>query len=262
MMPQQGVIRSGTRLLAVLEALNQREISDLPWLQAEIGLPKATLVRLLRTLVEVGYVRQVSRSAGYALTKKIMNLSAGYRHTDRFGALARGPMDAFTAKHKWPVGLQVYDRGAMRPTYFTGDRSPLNTDPTSLRRQRYPMMTTAHGQVYLTFCTETERETILAWLAASKNPANALARDPTVTAAILAQVGAQGYALKAATPKDRVLGFAVPVRTNGGVAATVGLRYFASAMRQAEAVRRYLVPLTELAATISTSLSELTQPEG
>ncbi|MFI4933555.1 MAG: DNA-binding transcriptional regulator [Caulobacterales bacterium] len=253
-MKSEDLVRSATRVLRLLEALNRRQVATLAQLQASLGLPKPTIVRLLHTLIRDGYARQISRAQGYAVTERVLNLSQGFWQADLVVAAALAGMDAFTARHKWPASLQTYDRGAMRGRYSTLAASPLASDPPRLN-QRFPMLTTAHGQAYLAFCSPAEREMILAMLRASKKPANAMANDPAAVAAMLAQVLDQGYAVRRATPRDRVVGFAVPVIKEDGVAATVGMRYFASAMKPDEAVRRYLGPLRDLAAAISTNLA-------
>src|SRR5262245_56215136 len=72
-----------TRALAVLEARNRRPNTPLRVLHADTGLPKATLVRLLRALRAAGYVEQVSSVLGYRVTARVGQLSAGVRFRDR-----------------------------------------------------------------------------------------------------------------------------------------------------------------------------------
>ena len=255
-MNDDDLVRSALRTLELLEELNRYEVATLAELQASIGLPKSTIARLLHTLIHAGYVSRVSRGEGYVITERVLRLADGFRHTDLVVAVARGHLDAFTVEHKWMVGLQTFDRGSMRTRYTTRDRSPLNADPTLINR-RWPMLITAHGQVYLAFCPVAEREMILTMLKASKNPDNELARNPKTVEAVLNQVRRQGYAQRARITSDRVVGFAVPVIAEGVVVATIGMRYFATAMSSDVAVKRYLGPLEKLAASISAALVRL-----
>ncbi len=243
-------VRSAARVLQVLEALNTYDMATVAQLAEVCGLPKPTVVRLLLTLVDGGYVERVSRTQGYVLAEGVLRLSDGFRNADRLVAAARRPLDAFTVEHKWPVNLQICVRGAMCTRYSTANQSALSIDPPRIGK-RYPILTTAHGQAYLGVCADTERDAILAMLQASKNPANAFARDAGFVARMIADVQRLGYALRRATPDDRVVGFAVPVPYRDGVIATVGMRYFASAMTSDEATRRYLTPLREVAAAVS-----------
>ena len=252
-MRDRDLIRSASRILTVLEALNRERAATVARLQAETSLPKPTIVRLLHTLIDGGYALKLSRTEGYAVAERALRLSEGFEERDRVVVLARPLLDAFTARRKWLTNLQTYDRGAMLGRYATSDSSPLSSDPPAINR-RSPMLTTAHGQVYLAFCSGEERALILAMLRASKKPANAPAHDPLGVETIIATVQQQGYALRTATPRDRVVGFAVPVMKAGGVAATMGLRYFRTAMSPVEAVDRYLEPLRAMAAELSEAL--------
>ncbi len=247
-------MRSAVRVLQLLEALNDGAAVGVADIQARTGLPKPTIVRLLQTLISAGYARQLSRLEGYTVTERVLRLAAGFRHTDQVVAVARGYLDAFTAEHKWTANIQTQDRGAMRSRYTTRSRSPLDGDPSRINR-RFPILSTAHGQVYLAFCGQAEREMLLAILKASKKPADALAREPRALTKLIADVRREGYSLRNASPRDQIVGFAVPVLTAGGAAATIGMRYFESAMRPSEAVRRYLRPLQHIASGVSAALA-------
>ena len=62
------VIEPVRRSFALLEALSRRRASTLGALTAETGLPRPTVVRLLHTLIALGYAARVSREQGYRLT--------------------------------------------------------------------------------------------------------------------------------------------------------------------------------------------------
>ena len=66
------VIEPIRRAFVVLEALNRRRSTTLTVLAAETGLPRPTLVRLLQTLIALGYASRVSREAGYRLTDHVL----------------------------------------------------------------------------------------------------------------------------------------------------------------------------------------------
>ena len=249
-MRDEDLVQSAIRTLRLLEALNHHGTARLDRLHHSTGLAKATIARQLHTLIAAGYVVKLSRLAGYTLAERVLRLSDGFRHSDLVVAVGRGHLDALTAEYKWPASLQTYDRGAMLGRYSTRGLSPLTVDPSRINR-RFPLLTTAHGHVYLAFCPDAERELIMAMLKTSKSPHNALASSPKIVGRFLEEVRRQGYSLRARVPTERVLGFAVPVMGTAGVAATVGIRYFGSAMSPQEAVQRYLAPLRLLSTNIS-----------
>lgn len=249
-MSGKDTVRSAARVLQVLESVSIRGTVDLAGLQETTELPKSTIVRLLHTLIEAGYVRQVSRLGAYTLTERVVRLSAGFTHADGVVAIARSHLHRFTATYKWPVGIATYHRGALRLRYGTYDRSPMTTNIPILDR-RMPMFATAHGRVYFAFCSETERKLILETLRKSPHAINLLARDQRSLRAIIRDVRAKGYSLRTVMPRDRISGLAVPVLNRDIVVATISMRFFRSAMTPAEAVSSHLKPMQDLAAAIA-----------
>ena len=81
-MAGHAVIEPIRRAFVVLEALNRRRSTTLTVLAAETGLPRPTLVRLLQTLIALGYASRVSREAGYRLTDHVLALAGGVRFID------------------------------------------------------------------------------------------------------------------------------------------------------------------------------------
>jgi len=170
--PVQPVLRA----LHILEALNRETVTTLEKLHERTALPKPTLVRLLDTLIDGGYVRRISRTAGYALAEPVLRLSNGFRHADRVVDAARPFMQALTAEHKWPVAIATFENNAMIVRAGTRHESPFSTDPNYLNT-KLPMLVSALGRAYLAFCPDDERETILAMLRMSSARVNATARD-------------------------------------------------------------------------------------
>lgn len=238
------------RAFLVLEALNEQDVSSLERLHAVTGLPKPTLVRLLETLITAGYVRRLSRQAGYMLVERVLRLSGGFRHQDKVIEAARPFLSALTAEHKWAVSLATFDRDAMLVRVSTRQESPLAMDPNSINR-RIPMLVTAMGRAYLAFCPDEERLAVLALLKASQNPYDAPARDEHYLGALFQDIRRKGYASTAALPGEQAMGLAVPIQTPQTVLACMTLRYFSSAMTEAEAAKRYLAPMQQAARAIA-----------
>jgi IclR family mhp operon transcriptional activator len=242
----QPVLRS----LAVLEALNAAGTATLTRLHAETGLPKPTLVRLLDTMIAGGYVRRVSRTAGYTLTERVLRLSSGFRHGDLVVEAARPFLSALTAEHKWPVALATLDRDAMLVRMSTRQESPFSTDPDWLNR-RLSMLLSALGRAYLAFCPDEERRLLLAMLRSSKAAINAQARDEKYVSSMLAGIRKRGYATTAPMRGDASMGLAVAIMEGEKATACITMRYIGSTMSEAEAATRYLAPMRQAAAAIA-----------
>ena len=81
-----------------------------------------------------------------------------------------------------------------------------------------------------------------------------MAQDEKALARLVKNIRAQGFAFTAPLPGRAVTGLAVPILKDGDAVAAITMRYFGSAMTEAEAVRRYLEPMQRASATIAAGL--------
>ena len=66
------------RVLDVLECANKLSVITVRAVAEECDIPASSVVRILETLCAQGYLVQLSRRAGYALTSQVLALSSGY----------------------------------------------------------------------------------------------------------------------------------------------------------------------------------------
>jgi len=253
-------VHAVTKALAVIEALNRGPVTPLAALHEVTGLPKSSLVRLLETLIEVGYVVRVSRRDGYALTEAVLRLSSGVRHRDVVVDVARPLMIAFTRRLKWQVSLATAESDAMLVRFTTRHISPFSREQNFLNR-RVHMIQSALGRAYFAFCSAEERAFILRVLRASGDEL-AINEDPAHLAAIVARTRARGYATIRRPRSNPTQSFAIPLidpETDSPLAA-INLFYYRSAMTETEAVERYLGPMRELAGAIATEFARACEP--
>ena len=245
-----------SRALHVLVALNRRPLTSIDELHQNTGLPKPTLVRLLQALIAEGYVEQVSRSAGYRLSAKVLGLTAGYRQRDLLVDVARPLMQQFTRQHKWPLYLATLEDLTMWVRYTTAEQSLVA--PDHLLGYHYPLslLVSAVGKAYLAFCPAAERRQLLSELIGATDVQDGLARDADTVNNMLIRVQKNGYATTASIPGDRGRGIAVPVRQGRRLIGAISMRHFRSTLNEAQAAQRYLEPLQELAAAIGDGLKQ------
>jgi IclR family mhp operon transcriptional activator len=256
-MSSQDPIRAIGRGLDVIEALNESPVTSLAALHERTGLPKPSLVRLLETLIERGYVVRVSRTEGYALTEAVLRLACGIRERDRLVDLARPLMEAFTRRHKWQVSLSTSETDAMRVRFSTRHISPFARDQSYVNR-RIPMLRSAMGRAYFAHCGRHERDVILQ-TRRDASDVLPIERDPAALATLVRCTRAHGFAVPEAPISDRVRSFAVPILQADEPDSAIGaisLFYYASVMRLDEALAAYLPPLQQLAAEIAAGLLE------
>ncbi|HEY9279175.1 MAG TPA: DNA-binding transcriptional regulator [Eoetvoesiella sp.] len=253
-------VRAVVRAIALLQAMNRQAVSTIDMLYVQTGIPKPTIVRLLRTLESQQLVRRAPQHGAYYLTSGVRSLSAGYHSEPKIVEAAMSLMDAMTLKVKWPMAIAVFDDSAVVVRYSTIPISPLALLHSSIN-MRLSMVSRALGRAYLAFCQKTEQELILDTLAVSTDPEDAPARDQIAMRKLLDNIRQAGYATRSPVVRPISRTLAVPVMVGERVVATVGLTFFASVLTESKAVTTYLTDLQQLARNIGTRLQELDEPE-
>ncbi len=250
-------VQSVTRALSLLAEMNRQRLATVRHLHAATGLPKATIVRLLRTLAAAGYVANDKRQGGYLVTSQVQSLSCGY-HGDPLVVEAGRPWALeFTRRHRWPIAIAVLDRDAVIIRFSTIPDSPISPFHATVN-MRLCLLTRALGRAYLAFCPPAERDVLLASLEASSHPEDAGARNRAACLRMLDVAQRAGYAQRAANVEPRSSStIAVPIRHGSGVLASVGMTYFKSAVQRRDVAERYVPLLQELARNIEASVANL-----
>lgn len=256
-MPVTDQVQSVTRALDLLQVLNRQKVSSVKQLHGVTGLPKPTIVRLLKTLAATGYVVNDHRQGGYSVTSLVRTLSCGFHGDPLVVEAGRAWAIDLTQRFKWPVAIAVLDEDAMTVRFSTIPDSPISPFQGTVGRH-LSLVSRGLGRAYLAFCPPAERNILLQMLAASKDPEDAPAKRPAALLRSLQAIRSQGYAERdpAVEPKSSST-LAVPVMDGDRVLATLGLSYFTSAMKRAQAVELYVPHLRSAAENITRSISRL-----
>ncbi len=251
-MPGHAVIEPIARAFLVLEALNRRRSTTLTVLAAETGLKRPTLVRLLHTLIALGYAARVSREAGYRLTDRVLNLAGGVRFIDHLVDAAIPHMSRFTQEHGWPLYLATLSAGAMVVRHSTATESPMSFEAAGYNRKS-PMLIGALGRVFLAFCPDEDRRAVLRAIGVRQGPG---------LGAALERIRRDGYAFTVPPRPLRLHGMAVPIRQGIGhgarVLGCISMRFPRSALGEQQAGERYAKPLTAVARAIAADVAKAT----
>lgn len=239
------VIEPIRRAFVLLEALNRRRSTTLKVLAIETALPRPTLVRLLHTLIALGYASRVSREAGYRLTDRVLALAGGVRFIDHLVDAAIPHMSRFTREHGWPLYLATLSAGGMAVRHSTAPESPMSFESAAYNRKS-PMLMGALGRAWLAFCSDEERRRILRSIGARQGPALTAALD---------RIRRDGYAFTVPPRPMRLHGMAVPIREKDSVLGCVSMRFPRSAMSEEAAGARYGRPLAKMATAIAAAVA-------
>jgi IclR family mhp operon transcriptional activator len=132
----------------------------------------------------------------------------------------------------------------------TDMQSPLAVNRFAPGR-RISLLGTASGRVYLAFCGDDQRETLLDVLSRSQDPGEMPTQDRATIHRELAEIRAAGYAThQRAQRVTQQCALAVPVLGNGRVLASLSIRYAGSAVRRSIALQRFLPRLEQAAMEI------------
>jgi IclR family mhp operon transcriptional activator len=249
-------IRSVERAIELLQALNKQAVSTLDSLYRQTGLPKPTLVRLLRTLEAKQLVSQSSQYGNYFLTAGVNTLSCGYHHEPLIVEASAPIMEALTKKIRWPLSVAVFKSDAMIIRYSTISHSPWAL-LHSITGMHVSMVNRALGRAYLAFSSPAEQEFILQIVRQSEHPEDLLARDDKQMRKIINEIKKCGYALRNPAVSKGSATIAVPIFDEDRVVASLGLTWFLSAMTTKQIVDQHAVGLQKAAKDISARLKQL-----
>ena len=227
-------IRSVVRALNLLRTLNTREFWSLHQLYLATSLPKATLSRLLATLIGEGYVRAEEPAGTYRLAARIRELDAGYTENIRLVDCSIQILLRVTQQIKWPLALAVPEIDAMVVRFSTMPYSPLAVYTTTLGH-RYGFLDSAIGRVYLAFCSPAERDAVLDHIKAADWATTEITR-----------VYADGYAVRQPGINRGSATLAVPMLRTGQAIAALAMTTYGRSMTKT-AIDRHLPILNRVA---------------
>jgi IclR family mhp operon transcriptional activator len=123
---------------------------------------------------------------------------------------------------------------------------------------RLPMLSTAPGRVYLSFCPVPQRETVLDILARSGKEEDRLARAPRADLMrILSEIRSGGYSVTSRTRRlVEEISVSVPVLSEDRIHACLTVRFAANALPQRAGIERFLPKLRQCASRIGQSFVE------
>ncbi|HEY1982239.1 MAG TPA: DNA-binding transcriptional regulator [Xanthobacteraceae bacterium] len=222
-------IHSVVKTIDVIRLLSLRQVISVQQLSLQTKIPKPSIMRIIGTLVECGLVKQVSRRAGYCLTSKVLELSAGYHGLPAVIEVGAPYADALTSDLRWPAAIATLDVDAMVVRYSTIPISPY-AHVSSTMNKRLSLVERAHGRAYLAFCTRAQRDALLNIFDASDRNRSGSGMDRGRLLQILNATRRAGYAKRALELEPQTSTIAVPILVGDMVRATIGITFFSRAV--------------------------------
>lgn len=249
-------IRSVSRSLSVLRTINHHGCISLMDISRFEELPYPTTFRIVQTLMHEGLIeRDDGPSKRYRPTPLVRSLASGYGESV-LRTVAQPHISALTRACGWPVLLCVQVGARMVIQASTHRETSLTVNSwepgTSM-----PLDMSATGHAWLAHVPTDHVRDLLRWgIGESSHGANAPEEKRIL--AQLAAIRAQGYAWRPSTYDDHIktASIAAPVFQGEAIACVLTLTYFASAMKQSEAIERLLPAVLRTTQAISRDLGQ------
>ncbi|EJL33990.1 helix-turn-helix domain-containing protein [Novosphingobium sp. AP12] len=255
---EKGVpIRSITRSIAALKAINRHGSLSMMEIAKASEVPYPTACRIVQTLLYEGLIEQEPARKRYRATAMVQALATGFQQDDELVRLARPHIVGMTKRVGWPISIAIRVGREMMVRDSTHSNS-------SLTFERYypgftlPILDSASGKVSMAYAPDEEREMILRFMRVSQD----IDLNYLATAEVsldVDRIRAEGYAVQGRnhfnlTP-GKTSSISVPIFRNGHFEAAMTMVFFVAAMRLSQALELYLDDLKGTAAAISHDLS-------
>ncbi|WP_263858984.1 IclR family transcriptional regulator [Rhodopseudomonas infernalis] len=253
-MPVNALLRG----LLVLEAVNAYGPVGLSEVRDITGLPKATTLRLLESLRQVGYLSFDETARTYTVGLRALALSNNISHENHLVETARPIMERLRLKLGWPSDLAIFQLDKM--VIVDTNRKPGMLSSNRSIGSRVPMLASATGRVYLANMAPDERADLLARLRLSSDPFEKLARNAKAVDKIVKTTLERGYAVSDQEFLKTNRGAAVAVKHGDEVICVINLIAIASLATLEDIERRYIPMLFEAKAELEEQMRGAFRP--
>lgn len=262
-------INSLARGLQVLQVLQASQGLSLAALHRRTGVPKASLLRILKTLMEQGLVWHRMLDEAWMPSFSLAAM-AGRRDREQELLEVASPILAdLTRRTEWPSVLAVPRLTHMEVIETNVARAYFDQIRLGPMGFQVNMLRSASGRAFLAFCEEPVREAVLQALRRSDRKGDRLARSDAYVAQMLAETRAQGFGLRdpdfggdfdegRALVDDGRDSLGVAVRLPGHVPGTLNITWTRKVHKRGAAVALLAGPVLQAAEDIAARLARAT----
>ena len=253
-------IRSISRALHVLQAINRHGALTMTQISKIVELPYPTACRVVYTLVSEGVIERETSRKYYRATALAQSLSCGYQAQARLVAIARPHIVALTRETGWPVSIA----SRVGPVMVIQDSTHGMTAMTfSDYHPGYslPIASSASGMVYLAYTNPDERVNIIHQIRRTSLDEGGSAHSDNLQDNLFQMILEDGYASFVRNPHTKDPGktssIAVPLYRGEILVGAMTLVFFSTAFRVAEAFEKYQKSVFKTQANINNDLVKM-----
>lgn len=259
-LPERGVpIRSVSRSIAVLQAINSRGSLSMMEISQLANLPYPTTYRLVQTLMYEGLVECEPARRHYRPTALVQTLAHGFQGDSRLVKAARAHIVDLTRHLNWPITLSTHVGHSMVIRDSTHAMSALTFNEYH-PGYASPMLESAAGLAYLAALPKEQLESLIEGMKRLPNQRWMYVIDLIERGGLLEEIRERRFAARDYNQFTRNPGktssIAMVVMDGERPAGAISLAFFSSAMKMQEALAAFVGPMLQAADMIAAALAE------
>lgn len=258
--PKEQSIRSISRALRVLQAINRHGALTMTQISKAVSLPYPTSCRIVNTLVKEGVIEREESRKYYRPTALSQSLSCGYQARVRLVAIARKHIVKLTKEIGWPVAIASRVGSVMVVQDTTNELTAL-TFSDYHPGYSLPIAASASGLAYLAFSDKDQRDEIINQIKQSSIDEDYLREVDSLSDQHFDNIVEDGYSSSIRNPHTKTPGktssIAVPLYYENTLIAALTLVFFSSALRVSDAFEKFREPILEAQTNIMKDLEEI-----
>lgn len=256
---EKGVpIRSLSRGLAVLQAVNRGSALSMMEIARSSEVPYPTACRIVQTLLHEGLVEREPSRKRYRPTALVQALAHGFQGDAQLVRVSRPHIVDLTRRVGWPISLSTYVGHSM---VIRDSTHALTTLTFNHYHPGFtlPILECAAGLTYVANIVEDERRDLIRALKLLPRRANVHVLNLIENESLVEDIRRDGYATRGfnqfTNNPGKTSSIAVPVLSGEGeVVGALTLAFFASTTRMSHAISQFVEPLKATAAAIRAEL--------
>lgn len=260
-------IRSLARGLEVLQHIQSAGAMSLADLHRVTGYPKASILRILKTLMEEGVIWQRIVDGAYLASYSLHDRASLMSREQELIEVASPYMTVLTEKVRWPSVLAVTRLTHMEVIEANTPKSYFSDIQLGPVGFQINMLRSASGRSYIAFCDSDKRKAILDRLKLSNRKGDLIARNDQRIQKMIERTRAQGYSARDPDfgghfdesrhlVDDQRDSIAMPIRIGPHVPGVINLTWTARAMTRQKAVELCLPALREAVENTAAALQK------
>ncbi|MDV3456092.1 helix-turn-helix domain-containing protein [Sphingomonas sp. HF-S4] len=250
-------IRSISRAIAVLQAINRGGSLTMMEIAQASAVPYPTACRIVQTLLHEGLIERETTRKRYQPTALVQTLAHGFQGHGALVQATHPHISALTRQIGWPISLTTHVGSAMVLRDSTHAQTSL-TFNAYFPGYAMPILGCAAGLVYLAHAEAEERDGVLDGLTYLADDDTKYMLQMVREGGLLDTVRTAGYAARGfnryTQNPGKTSSIAVPLFEHGRIAGALTVAFFASAIEVNAAIRQFAPGLQACAEAITRDL--------